>query len=519
LCAVVLTALLVAVGLLLRPTLAAPRAQEDMAELAIVKTVDGEEDIAPGQSVRFTVLVTNTGTVTATSVTVHDDYDQAALPAIEVVSESDLGSAGARNDGDVIAWQLGDLPPGGAWSATYEATAAGAFEAGTAEVTNIASVQADNVEGAVEATVVLTVRAPQLTLTLERERVDGEGEVAPGDTLCYTIRYGNNGTADATNLVIEATFDETVVQQIDNVTTEGQLDGAAVRWSLGTVPAQASGEVSCDVTLKSTLSEGDVEVTGWATMSADEVETASASDSFILRTPLLTIGRQREDLNGRPIEPGDALRFTIRVRNSGTVAASGVVVRDDFDEGVVAEVSEISGGGAEKEGAVEWSLTDPLEPDTEQTLSYKVRLRSGIDETIEAVNIAAISIEGVELDRAQTTMTIEPVAQQAGGVQTGSSLLLREKTIPIIVLVGVSAVTALLAMGGLALLILRKGQWKSQYFRLVIEGVAVVVIVEAVLVLAMSEGIESNGAVSILSGIAGYVLGRTIAEEGSSKKD
>ncbi|MGD1996732.1 MAG: hypothetical protein PVH62_08170, partial [Anaerolineae bacterium] len=53
LCAVVLTALLVAVGLLLRPTLAAPRAQEDMAELAIVKTVDGEEDIAPGQSVRF----------------------------------------------------------------------------------------------------------------------------------------------------------------------------------------------------------------------------------------------------------------------------------------------------------------------------------------------------------------------------------------------------------------------------------------------------------------------------------
>jgi ABC-type methionine transport system permease subunit len=104
-------------------------------------------------------------------------------------------------------------------------------------------------------------------------------------------------------------------------------------------------------------------------------------------------------------------------------------------------------------------------------------------------------------------------------VQTGSSLLLREKTIPIIVLVGVSAVTALLAMGGLALLILRKGQWKSQYFRLVIEGVAVVVIVEAVLVLAMSEGIESNGAVSILSGIAGYVLGRTIAEEGSSKKD
>jgi hypothetical protein len=63
-------------------------------------------------------------------------------------------------------------------------------------------------------------------------------------------------------------------------------------------------------------------------------------------------------------------------------------------------------------------------------------------------------------------------------------------------------------VGGLALLILKRGQWKEQYLRIVIEGVAVVVIVEAVLILAMNKSIEADGAVTILSGIAGYLLGR-----------
>jgi len=351
------------------------------------------------------------------------------------------------------------------------------------------------------------VRVPQLTLSRQRERVDGEGEIVPGATVRHTIRYSNNGTADATGVVIEETYDEAVVQQLDNISDGGQLEEGRIRWSLGTVSAGASGEVWYEVTLKPALAQGDdIEISYQATIQADGVKAMDVSDSFTLRTPLLSIERKRDDLNSGAIEPGDTLRFTISVLNSGEVAAQNVVVRDNFDETVVAEVSEISTGGSEKEGAVEWSLTEPLEPGEEQSFSYKVRLISEIGQSTTVVNRATISIQDVELGRAETTMTIEPAPVEEAAPEQPQ--VFQKEPTTVAWLVGISAVGALLTVGGLALLILKRGQWKEQYLRIVIEGVAVVVIVEAVLILAMNKSIEADGAVTILSGIAGYLLGR-----------
>lgn len=510
--AAVLAALLLAVGLLLRPALAAPPIQEDAPLLTIVKTVEGDGTIGPGQTVRFHVTVTNTGEVTATNVMVQDDYDQKALPTISVATAA--GASGAQNDGDVITWQLGNLPPGAGWSSSYEATAAVAFEAETTEVSNDASVYADGVKIA-QTRVVLTVRAPQLTLTRLRERVDGEGEIVPGATVRYTIRYGNEGTADAINVILEEMYDETVVQQVDNVTDGGRQEGTTIRWSLGAVAAGSSGEVSYEVTLKPALAQGDdIEVRNQVTIQADGVERLSAIDSFTLRTPLLSIEREREDLSGGAIEPGDTLRFTIRIRNSGEAAALDVVVRDDFDERVVADISNISAGGREAEGAVEWALTEPLEPGADQSFFYNVRLISEIGQSTTAMNTASISIRDVELARAQTTMIIEPAPAEEA--VTEQPQVFQEEPVTVSLLVGVSMVTALLVVGGLALLVLRQGQWKDRYLRIVIEGVAVIIIVEAVLILAMSKSIEPDGAVTILSGIAGYLLGRSLGESRGS---
>ena len=52
---------------------------------------------------------------------------------------------------------------------------------------------------------------------------------------------------------------------------------------------------------------------------------------------------------------------------------------------------------------------------------------------------------------------------------------------------------------------------------MVMEGMAIVVIAAAVLVLAINKTIESDGAVSILSSVAGYVLGRTVSSTSNGK--
>jgi len=514
--AVILAALLV-VGSWLQPARAVPAGQQDPPSLAIVKTVEGEETIARGQIVRFTITVTNTGSVTATNVIVLDDYNQTVLPTIRIISvESETG--GGENDGDVITWRLGDLPGGAGWSGSYEATATDAFETGIGEVINVASVQADNVEDSVQATVVLAVQAPKLTLSMERERVAGEGRVFPGDTVRYTIRYINNGAVDATNVILEATLDGAVVQQVSNVTVDGQLDGATVRWNLGTVAAGVSGNVSYEATIKSAVPLG-TKVRSQATVRADRVTPLSVSDSLSLPPPLI-VKRERQDLNGGAIEPGDTLRFVIHFSNAGSVEASDVVVRDDFDERVVAEVSNISDDGGEVDGAVEWTLVEPLGPGMERTVSYKIRLVGEIAESTTAANAASISISGVEVDRSQTAMTIEPPPEAAPPITIAvpeAPGIFEDQPTLLAVLVGVLAVTALLAVDGLALIILRKGEWKEGHFRLVMEGIAIVVIAAAVLILAINKTIESDGAVSILSSVAGYVLGRTVSSgKGSS---
>ena len=79
-------------------------------------------------------------------------------------------------------------------------------------------------------------------------------------------------------------------------------------------------------------------------------------------------------------------------------------------------------------------------------------------------------------------------------------------------LVGVVVGLAMLAVAGTTLggPVLMKDKWSPQYLQLALEGVAVIVLVAAVLVLAMGSGIRQDGAVSILSTIGGYVLGRSI---------
>ncbi len=491
--------------LLIRPALA----QEGSPQLDIVKTAD-TDSIGPGQTVLFEIVVTNSGEVTATNVTVQDDYDQIAFPAIEVLSSPDLGGAAAQNDGDILSWQLGDLAPGAEWRASYEATAADSFAAGTTSVSNNAVIYADGVRVA-QVSVELTIRAPTLVLTRRRERVDGDGNIVPGDTVRYIIRYSNSGTADATGVVLEETFDGTVMESVANITSEGQQEGNVIRWELGTVSAGGSGgEVSYEATLKPTLSQGTIDVNAQATMRAVGVEPISAADSFELHTPLLSIEREREDLNGGAIEPGDTLRFTIRFVNSGEVPASNVVVQDDFDERVVAEVSNISGGGREVDGAVEWTLPEPLEAGTEEAVSYRVRLTNEIGESTMADNTAIISVSGVELARAQTRMAIEPPPE----VTPQKPQVFENQPLIVAILVGTSATVALAVLGVLAVFVLRKGAWQPRYFRFVVEGVAVVTIIEAVLVLAMNGSIEPDGAVTILSGTAGYLLGRGLSNGG-----
>ena len=75
--------MVLAAAVVVQPVLAAPPEQDGDVTLEVTTTVDGDGSIAPGDTVRFDITVVNTGVITASNVVVQDDYDEAALSAID----------------------------------------------------------------------------------------------------------------------------------------------------------------------------------------------------------------------------------------------------------------------------------------------------------------------------------------------------------------------------------------------------------------------------------------------------
>lgn len=88
---------------------------------------------------------------------------------------------------------------------------------------------------------VLTVLGtPQLALTKSVDKPNATS----GTTLTYTIQYQNTGTAPATNATISDPVPAGTTLVAGSISSGGTQSGGVITWSLGTVAAGASGNVS-----------------------------------------------------------------------------------------------------------------------------------------------------------------------------------------------------------------------------------------------------------------------------------
>ena len=128
------------------------------------------------------------------------------------------------------------------------------------------------------------------------------------------------------------------------------------------------------------------------------------------------------------------------------VEAREVVVQDDFADGVVAEVSEVSAGGVETGGMVIWDIGEPLQSDEERVVSYVVRLVNEIDESTTTSNIATISIDGVQVAQAENRMAIEPPPPAATETQPAAQVFENQPLMVAVLVVPSLLVGLLVAM-------------------------------------------------------------------------
>jgi len=262
--------------------------------------------------------------------------------------------------------------------------------------------------------------SPVPTLILNKEAgekpvsdLDGDSKVDPGDTIRYTITYSNTGEITATNVILVDDYPETLIASIDNIAGDGEDDGSAITWQLGTLSPREPSSVHYEATLKETLPPDITAVQNEASICSNEVEPIRATQTVAVQRPELTITKASEefDLDEDGLTgAGDIIKYKITYENKGGAVAANVVVVDDYDETLIASIDNISRDGKDDGSAITWELGS-VAADERGSVSYEVTLKETFPlGSTDVQNEATIFSKETEPTSATETVKVEVVA-------------------------------------------------------------------------------------------------------------
>ncbi|MCC6998242.1 MAG: DUF11 domain-containing protein [Deltaproteobacteria bacterium] len=367
----------------------------------------------PGDVVRYTLAVTNTGNRPATAAQLTDVVD-ANLTAVTPASGG-VFDAGTRT----ITWAPGDIAVGATVTVGFEATivtplangttianqgAVRSVEVTTPELSNDPATGADN-----DPTVIVVVAAPNLS-GITKTVTDLKGApVRPGDTLEYTVSVTNTGTANATGVVLRDPLPATLTDVVSTSAGCAHDAGSNTITCMTDVAAGATFTLSFTARVVQPIANG-TEIDNQATIRSNEVTTPELSDDpttaavddptrvVVVATAVLTADKAVEDANGGAAQPGDELRYTLTLTNSGDGIARNVQVTDMVDARLEMVVAE--DGGTAGPGTVGWTLA-AVNPGTPVVVHFRARLRFPLPNGDVVCNQA--SAESVDLPAAVLT--------------------------------------------------------------------------------------------------------------------
>jgi len=345
------------------------------ADLSVTKT-DGKTTVAPGSTIEYTLTIQNHGLITATNVTLEDTLGD------HLTYQS--STCGTLIDGSTYAWKLADLAPGASTSCTVTVLVATFMPDGTTPLpdgtplVNYAHVSTSDLELNItdnessDIDTIKNVGLPDLWVT----KSDGNEQVLAGDTLVYTIQYGNTSAVSADNVKIVDTLPANVEYQSASIpcTTSGSPVNL-VTCNVGTVAAgDPPGSVQITVKVKSDQSTGSA-VLNRVSIDGDEDDKNpadnSASDSGVIVSPYVVTEKSAFGPNA----VGEVI-YSIYWYNNSSIEAADVKIVDTLPTGTTLVANSITGGGTESPvGVITWNLGTQA-AGASGTLSFRVTLGS-----------------------------------------------------------------------------------------------------------------------------------------------
>ena len=314
-------------------------AEEGVTLLKTVEDLNGGA-VLPGDRVRYTITMTNTGQNGTGVLEVRDTLDE----RLELIGV-EPGVPSVTQDATIV-WSQGGLGAGESVELSFIAQVAQGLVEGTA-IPNQAQtsfggedvLSDDGVVGENDPSPTLitigVIPTPDLTITKAVEPI----AAARGDVVEWTITVVNDGEGALEGGILTDVLDESLeLIDVTGAASQGnQIEaslniepGARAEVVVRTRVAQSAQEA---VSNQAELAFGDVVV------RSDDPATDEADDATVLTIEAAPLDPVLEkvavDLNGEPLEPGDEVEYQLTLINRGTEALPSLQVTDVLDSGLV----------------------------------------------------------------------------------------------------------------------------------------------------------------------------------------
>ena len=326
-----------AIGTLASGTAASAVVIPTPADVAIVKTLTGESGslsgiAEPGESLSYTITLTNAGGADALNYGVVDQLDPNVLFASADNGGSSIGSS--------VVWSGLTVPAGGSLTLGVVVTVVNPIPAGVTGIANLVY-QAGTTPppcppvGA-QCVVTPTVGVVAIAKALTGESGSQAGIAEPGETLTYAITLSNTGGTAVSGFGVTDPLDANVVfVSADN----GGINSAGViTWTGLTIPANSNLVLTVVVNVLDPVPIGVEQIvnlaynTGTPPVDCTLLPTPAACVvTPVADRPRLSVTKTADTSQ---VAPGGSVNYAITITNVGTVVATNVVISDPLPLGI-----------------------------------------------------------------------------------------------------------------------------------------------------------------------------------------
>ncbi|MFB9926718.1 hypothetical protein ACFORO_07400 [Amycolatopsis halotolerans] len=299
--------------------------------IRISKTAD-PASAKPGDTVKYTVTVANTGQTPLSGATFTDDLSK-VLDDATYNGDASASFGSASYAAPRLTW-TGDLPVGGTATVTYSVKVNNPDTGDHKLVNAVTSTTPGNNCTAGSTDPACSTTTPVSGIRIEKKA--DKQSANPGDRVTYTVVVANTGQTPLPG----ATFTDDLSKVLDDAAynsdasaSVGSVAYAAPRltWT-GDLPVGASATITYSVTVKNPVT-GDHKLinTITSTTPGNNCVAGSTDPACSTTTPVSGI-EFAKTVDKTSANPGDPVRYTVTVRNTGQTPLSGATFTDDLSQ-------------------------------------------------------------------------------------------------------------------------------------------------------------------------------------------